>query len=90
MPYYAYMVVYPDFGIVKQKLEFRIYETTFFKEKNNAIPCLASARTTFNISTLMHDVSARYFGRNCTDLQTTHDILDIAGIQHVFQDRTMQ
>ena len=50
------MVVYPVFGIVKQKIEFRIYETTFFKEKNIAIACLASARTTFNISTPMHDV----------------------------------
>ena len=27
------MVVYPDFGMVKQKIEFRIYETTFLKKK---------------------------------------------------------
>ena len=51
---------------------------------------LASVRTTFNVSKSKHDVWARYFWRDYTDLQTTQDILDIAGIRHVFQDRTMQ
>ena len=78
--------MFPEFGIAENRISH--WWKYFFKEKEPAIACLTSVWTTFNMSTLKHDVWARYFGRNYTNLQTFR-FLYVPGIRHVFQDRTV-